>query len=264
MIIDAPPDIAGIQQLVSKHRLVPAALLATHGHVDHAGGGAVATGYGIGAYLHPDDEFLALDPGTQIRMLFGPVTDDQAAAFRFPSEYVPLVAGERLELAGAAIDVVHTPGHTPGHCCFHLDNEGVLFTGDQLFAGSIGRTDLPGGDFDTLIRSMAAVLALDDATRVLPGHGPETTVAASAHQPVPASLGGLTARCRRPRYAHRRVRRKVEAGPLPVPCSPSAGPGHPSPKGGGEGRQALEVARRYWRTDSGTNTARITTIQISV
>ena len=63
VIIDAPPDVAGIGQLVSKHRLVPAALLATHGHVDHAGGGAVAAGYGIGAHLHPDDEFLALDPG---------------------------------------------------------------------------------------------------------------------------------------------------------------------------------------------------------
>ena len=71
---------------------------------------------------------------------------------------------------------MHTPGHTPGHCCFHLASDGVLFTGDQLFAGSIGRTDLPGGDLDALIRSMAGVLALDDATRVLPGHGPETTV----------------------------------------------------------------------------------------
>jgi hydroxyacylglutathione hydrolase len=176
VIIDAPPDIVGIEALVAAHDLVPAALLTTHGHVDHAGGGAVATGFGIGAHLHPDDEFLALDPGTQIRMLFGPVTDDQAAAFRFPADYVPLVAGDRLELAGMSVDVMHTPGHTPGHCCFHLADEGVLFTGDQLFAGSIGRTDLPGGDLDTLVRSMGDVLALDDATRVLPGHGPETTV----------------------------------------------------------------------------------------
>jgi glyoxylase-like metal-dependent hydrolase (beta-lactamase superfamily II) len=177
VIVDAPPDIAGITQLVSKHRLVPAALLATHGHVDHAGGGAVAAGYGIGAHLHPDDEFLALDPGSQIRMLFGPVTDEQAAAFDFPSDYVPLVAGDRLQLAGLAIDVVHTPGHTPGHCCFSIADEGVLFSGDQLFAGSIGRTDLPGGDLGTLLRSMREqVMTLADEVRVLPGHGPETTI----------------------------------------------------------------------------------------
>ena len=176
VIIDAPPDIAGIEALVSSHALIPAALLTTHGHVDHAGGGAVATGYGVGAYLHPDDEFLALDPGSQLRMLFGAVAAEQAAAFDFPAGYQPLAAGDRIELAGLTIDVMHTPGHTPGHCCFHLADAGVLFTGDQLFAGSIGRTDLPGGDLATLIGSMHQVLALDDATRVLPGHGPETSV----------------------------------------------------------------------------------------
>lgn len=176
LIVDAPPDPAGIEALVRRHRLVPAALLVTHGHVDHAGGAAVARGYGIGTHLHPDDAFLALDPGSQLRMLFGPVADEQLAGFEFPAGYVPLLAGDRLELAGLAVDVLHTPGHTPGHCCFHLADDGVLFTGDQLFAGSIGRTDLPGGDLPTLARSMKDVLALDDATRVLPGHGPETTV----------------------------------------------------------------------------------------
>ncbi len=110
-----------------------------------------SAGYGIGAHLHPADEFLALDPASQIAMLFGPVSEEQAAAFAFPTGYVPLVAGDVLDLAGASIDVMHTPGHTPGHCCFHLAGEGVLFSGDQLFAGSIGRTDLPGGDLDALV-----------------------------------------------------------------------------------------------------------------
>ena len=74
-------------------------------------------------------------------------------------------------------EVRHTPGHTPGHCVFVVEQEGLLFSGDQLFAGSIGRTDLPGGDFKALMQSMETeVLTLPDETRVLPGHGPETTV----------------------------------------------------------------------------------------
>jgi hydroxyacylglutathione hydrolase len=84
-----------------------------------------------------------------------------------------------LELAGVSASVIHTPGHTPGHCCFHLADEGVLFSGDQLFAGSIGRTDLPGGSYEELMKSMQKrVLPLPAETRVLPGHGPATTLAA--------------------------------------------------------------------------------------
>ncbi|MDQ3783229.1 MAG: MBL fold metallo-hydrolase [Actinomycetota bacterium] len=176
VIVDAPPDVAGIEALVAAHDLIPVALLATHGHVDHAGGGAVATGYGIGAYLHPADEFLALDPASQLRMLFGQPMTELAEAFRFPTGYTALAAGDKLDLAGVSIEVMHTPGHTPGHCCFSVADEGVLFSGDQLFAGSIGRTDLPGGDLPTLVESMRQVLELDDATRVLPGHGPPTSV----------------------------------------------------------------------------------------
>ena len=73
--------------------------------------------------------------------------------------------------------MLHTPGHTPGHCCFLLEEEGILFSGDQLFAGSIGRTDLPGGDLGALAESMRTrVMTLPDDIRVLPGHGPETTI----------------------------------------------------------------------------------------
>jgi glyoxylase-like metal-dependent hydrolase (beta-lactamase superfamily II) len=178
VIIDAPPDVPAIEALVAAHDLAPVALLATHGHIDHAGGGAVTAVYDIDAYLHPDDEFLALDPGSQLRMLFGMAPPELIGQFSFPPAYTPLGDHTRLRLAGIDIDVIHTPGHTPGHCCFHLVAEGVLFSGDQLFAGSIGRTDLPGGDYDTLMRSMEEkVLALPDETRVLPGHGPATTLA---------------------------------------------------------------------------------------
>ncbi len=177
-IIDAPPDVPAIEALVRQHDLAPVALLVTHGHIDHAGGGAVAASFGVEASLHPDDEFLALDPASQIRMLFGVADPSLVAQFEFPASYKPLADGEQLTVAGLDVTVVHTPGHTPGHCCFYLADEGILFSGDQLFAGSIGRTDLPGGSYDQLMASMETkILTLPDDTDVLPGHGPATTIA---------------------------------------------------------------------------------------
>jgi glyoxylase-like metal-dependent hydrolase (beta-lactamase superfamily II) len=176
VIVDAPPDLGAIEQIVERAGIIPVGLLATHGHVDHVGGaGAVVGRYSITAYLHPDDEWLASDPADQIRWLFGM---EVPGDFEVPERYETLADGQILDLTGLEIAVLHTPGHTPGHCCFHVPAEGVLFSGDQLFAGSIGRTDLPGGDFDTLLRSMEEKVApLDPETHVLPGHGPATTIA---------------------------------------------------------------------------------------
>lgn len=177
VIIDAPPDIEAVSALVKRHDVLPVALLVTHGHVDHAGGaGSVVERTGVTAYLHPDDDWLALDPDSQLQGILGflPPERDQFAP---PERYTDLAHGDRLPLAGMTLEVRHTPGHTPGHCVFVVEEEGVLFSGDQLFAGSIGRTDLPRGDFRALMQSMETeVLTLPDDTRVLPGHGPETTV----------------------------------------------------------------------------------------
>lgn len=175
VVIDAPPDPDGVVELLARHDLTCVALVVTHGHIDHFGGaGGVARATGAVTYVHPDDDYLTLNPIEQMRVLFGVVP---AGDYRPPERRLDLADGDRLHLAGLSLDVRHTPGHTPGHCCFLLESEGWLFSGDQLFAGSIGRTDLPGGDYQTLMRSMTdRVLDLEDATRVLPGHGPETTV----------------------------------------------------------------------------------------
>jgi glyoxylase-like metal-dependent hydrolase (beta-lactamase superfamily II) len=177
VIVDVPPDVPAILELLQANDLTPTAALITHGHVDHTGGtGALLAATGITAYLHPDDDWLALGTVGQLRALFGSLPVDESD-FAPPDRFTDLKHGDVLSLAGLDIEVLHTPGHTPGHVCFHLPSHGTLFSGDQLFRDSIGRTDLPGGDFRRLVESMNnVVLPLPDDTRVLPGHGPETTI----------------------------------------------------------------------------------------
>jgi hydroxyacylglutathione hydrolase len=177
IVIDAPPDPEAIGALLAEHDLTPVAALVTHGHIDHVGGIDGVAGPTVKAYLHPEDVNMARHPGEQLRALIGPGAADVDGEI-VTTEFTSLADGQHLDLAGVSVDVIHTPGHTPGHCCFHVPDEGVLFSGDHLFAGSIGRTDLPGGSYETLMASMAAkILPLPVDTSVLPGHGPSTTLA---------------------------------------------------------------------------------------
>jgi hydroxyacylglutathione hydrolase len=220
VIIDPGQDAQrGIDELLAEHRLKPAAVLLTHGHIDHIWSVAPVCGAkDIPAYIHPDDRALLSDPARGFplgtgQQLFG------GLEFTEPDDVKELADGMTLPLVGLEFVVSHAPGHTEGSVTFRLPMDepaaeqgksridaaesarpargaesarparaaetghpataGVLFSGDLLFAGSIGRTDLPGGDYPTILRSLARVcLTLPDETVVLSGHGPQTTIGA--------------------------------------------------------------------------------------
>ncbi|HEX5493036.1 MAG TPA: MBL fold metallo-hydrolase [Mycobacteriales bacterium] len=176
-----------LDELLTEHRLHPVAVLLTHGHFDHTFSVVpVCDARDVPAFVHPADRHQVSDPWSGIGAppgtpLFGRLT------FAEPSDLRELADGQTLSLAGLDLSVRLTPGHTPGSVVFGLSGSEsgsgpgaevpTLFSGDTLFAGSIGRMDLPGGDeaamFDSLTR---VILPLDDATVVHPGHGPSTTV----------------------------------------------------------------------------------------
>jgi glyoxylase-like metal-dependent hydrolase (beta-lactamase superfamily II) len=229
VIIDPGQDAQpGIEEVLAEHRLRPAAVLLTHGHIDHVWSVApVCRAKGIPAYIHPDDRALLSDPAKGFplgagQQLFG------GLEFTEPDDVKELADGMTLSLVGLEIVVNHAPGHTEGSVAFRMpldppnsaqgqsktgaaetpgeaegqsaaeaphapasDPGGILFSGDLLFAGSIGRTDLPGGDYPTILRSLARVcLTLPDETVVLSGHGPQTTI--GAERRTNPFLTGLT------------------------------------------------------------------------
>ncbi|MEU1576144.1 MBL fold metallo-hydrolase [Streptomyces collinus] len=182
VIIDPGHQAAdGVAEAVRKHRLKPIAVVLTHGHIDHVASVVPVCGaHDVPAWIHPDDRYMMSDPekgiGRSIGMpLLGELTVGE------PDDVKELADGAKLELAGLELSVAHAPGHTKGSVAFGMpeaaDIPPILFSGDLLFAGSIGRTDLPGGDMAEMLDSLARVcLPLDDSTVVLSGHGPQTTI----------------------------------------------------------------------------------------
>ena len=180
VLIDAPPEPAPILQRLAEAELRLVALISTHGHIDHVGGISSVVheqDHDVPVHIHDDDRHMLLDPagtgGMMARYLEG-------LDLRPPEIIEGLDDGDVVKGAGMSFEVLHTPGHTPGSVCLKAtigDSGPILFSGDHLFAGSIGRTDLPGGSFPALMDSMRRkILPLDDDMPVLPGHGPSTTI----------------------------------------------------------------------------------------
>ncbi len=177
-----------LDEVLAEHRLVPAAVMVTHGHLDHTFSVAPVCGArGITAYVHPADRILLADPGRGLgaetsALLGGRLT------YTEPDDVAELPDDGTITLAGLEFAVDHAPGHTPGSVLFRLAGMGdaiggaeagsdLCLAGDVLFEGSIGRTDLPGGSLPQMMRSLREkILVLDDSTVVLPGHGAATTI----------------------------------------------------------------------------------------
>lgn len=201
VVIDPGMDaVDGIADLLSQHKLRPVAVLLTHGHLDHIWSAMqVCADHDIPVYIHPADRHLLSNPiagvsgetrrlfdqfaGGNVAFVEPDMVREFAAVATAGDTAGPAAAGapDLIELAGLRFEVDHAPGHTPGTVVIRLpardQTPQLMFSGDFLFAGSIGRTDLPGGDTDQMLESLARVLRpLDDETVVLPGHGEATTM----------------------------------------------------------------------------------------
>lgn len=179
VVIDPGMDaVEPLHEVLEEYRLKPVAVVATHGHLDHVFSVVpICSGYGIAAYLHPEDGPMMADPVKWHGPALAPFV--AAMAIPEPDDLRFLTEGVDLDLAGVRLTPRHAPGHTLGSTAFEitLDDVPGLLSGDLLFAGSIGRVDLPGGSMSQMTASLTrVVLPLDDATVVLPGHGPTTTI----------------------------------------------------------------------------------------
>jgi len=169
-----------LDDLLAEHRLRPVAVLLTHGHLDHTFSVTPVCGArGVPAYIHPGDRELLTDPAKGLSADLGALFGGNLP-WAEPDDVKPLPDGGLIQIAGLDITVDHAPGHTGGSVMFRVpgdEDEPICFSGDVLFAGSIGRTDLPGGDPAAMMVSLRdKVLPLADETIVLPGHGPATTI----------------------------------------------------------------------------------------
>jgi hydroxyacylglutathione hydrolase len=171
IVIDPGDNIPQILSRLQKHGLTLRQIVITHAHIDHVGG-ALQLKTATGAPILLNQQDLPLLDAMDIQAGWLGVPTPKVAPPDASAE-----DGLTIGLANLAGEVIHTPGHTPGSICLLFSSQNLLIAGDTLFAGSIGRTDLPGGDGRQILRSLRdRLLVLPDATQVLPGHGPQTTI----------------------------------------------------------------------------------------
>lgn len=186
VVVDPGKDAApGVAELVREHRLKPVSVLVSHGHIDHMWCVAPVSGtHDATAWIHPRDRHLLTDPMAGMSRESAGMLLGGTHEFVEPDRVEELADLQTIEIAGLRFVVDHTPGHTAGSVTFRTpyddpaaDVSELMFSGDLLFAGSIGRTDLPGGDHPTMLRSLRdKVLPVADDIVVLPGHGEQTSI----------------------------------------------------------------------------------------
>src|SRR5450432_113407 len=171
MVVDPGDDISQIVALLEKHALKVKQIVITHAHIDHVGGAMKLRALtGAPILLNQNDYALLKMLDVQATWVGMAVPDEVAIE-------ASITDGESLQTGSLKANVLHTPGHTEGSICLYFPAEKLLIAGDTLFARSIGRTDLPGGSFEKIMRSLQGrVMSLPDETVVIPGHGPRTTI----------------------------------------------------------------------------------------
>lgn len=171
ILVDPAAYPKEIKEAIRKETLRPIAILLTHGHFDHIMGiEDVLKEYDIPVYAHQEEEELLNNASMNLSAMYG-------KGYTF-SDAIYVEDGQQLEIGGFSFQVIYTPGHTKGGCCYYCSKEGILFSGDTLFCASIGRTDFPTGSSSKLVRSVKEkLLCLPEETKVYPGHMDETTIA---------------------------------------------------------------------------------------
>jgi hydroxyacylglutathione hydrolase len=184
-VVDPGDEAARIAMAVEQTELEIGSIIVTHAHIDHVGGvTALVDEYACPVLMHAEAEPMLEQLPTQALMMglrFG----------KIPTVDRHIGEGETLEIGDLRLRPLYTPGHAPGHLAFYIEDEGLVLSGDALFAGSVGRVDLPGGSMEVLMRSIEErLMTLPDETRVYPGHGPQTEIG-SERATNPFLQGGM-------------------------------------------------------------------------